>query len=66
MVRVVISVLPGVGGIRGAILDVRGAETVELAAVFCVVDIVLEEKFLHLEEGGASEERIASGLMLGP
>jgi hypothetical protein len=37
-----------------------------VAAVLGVVDVVLEEHLLHLEEGLACEQRIGSGLMLGP
>ena len=62
---VAVVVLAGisVGGI-GAVLDVRRSEAVKLAAIFCVVDIVFEEKFTHAEKSGAREKRIASGLML--
>ena len=41
------------GGGVGAVLHVRGSEAVKLAAIFGVVDIVFEEKFAHLKEGGA-------------
>ena len=43
---------------------IGGAESVQLSAIFVVVQIVFEKELAHLEEGCPGEERVAAGLVL--
>ena len=62
-VLVVVAVLARVGA---PVLDVRGTQTIKLATVFGVVDVILEEKFFHFEKRSAGKKWITTSLMLRP
>lgn len=51
--------------VAAAVHDERRTETVQVATVLGVVNVVLEEHLAHLEEGHPGEERIRPGLVLG-
>jgi len=53
----------GRGG-GGVGVGVGGSEAVQDAHVLRIIDLIFEELFLHLEEGGGGKEGVASRLVL--